>query len=270
MPDTSDLKSSARGVAALFALGMIGVLALAVYSVPTLREMPELAVLSYPTLVILAAVNSMMLLVVFVLLGTATAPRIGLTSHVFVWASGRTSNWSEIRNSLPLAAALGAGLFVVVATLDVAFAQFTHFPTGETPTDAEALNELFASIPMRLFYGGITEEILLRWGLMAPIAFAIWWGRNKVSEPTSTPSATTMWVAIVVSAVAFGVGHLPALAATIELTTAWIVRTVLLNAIVGIALGWLFWRRSLETAMIAHAAFHVALVAVSTVLLVVT
>jgi len=27
---------------------------------------------------------------------------------------------------------------------------------------------------MRLLYGGITEEILLRWGVMAPIAFVCW------------------------------------------------------------------------------------------------
>lgn len=79
-----------------------------------------------------------------------------------------------------------------------------------------------------------------------------------------------MWVAIAVNAVAFGVGHLSALASTIGLTTPLTVRTVLLNAIVGVVLGWLFWRRSLEAAMIAHAAFNVALVAVSTVLVVVT
>jgi len=71
-----------------------------------------------------------------------------------------------------------------------------------------------------------------------------------------------MWVAIVASAVAFGVGHLPALASTFDLTIALIIRTVLLNAIVGVALGWLFWQRSLETAMVAHAAFHIVLVTV--------
>jgi len=127
------------------------------------------------------------------------------------------------------------------------------------------LNDLFVSIPMRLFYGGITEELLLRWGFMAPLAYVLWWARNRIGDTTEAPSETIMWVAIVVSAIMFGIGHLPALAATFELTTPLIIRTVLLNAIVGVVLGWLFWRRSLEIAMIAHAAFHVALVAVSTV-----
>ncbi|EMA60222.1 Abortive infection protein [Halorubrum lipolyticum DSM 21995] len=255
---------------ALFALGMVGVIALAIASVPTLREIPELSTLSYPTLVVLAAANSTLLLIVFVVLGAVTAPRIDLSSHVFAWAATGTSEWGERRDSLPLAAAVGGGLFAVVAVLDVAFAQFAGFPAGVTLTDTEALSELFASVPMRLFYGGITEEILLRWGVMAPLAYVLWWGRNRLGNATESPSATIMWIAIAVSAVAFGVGHLPALAATFELTIPLIVRTVLLNAIVGVALGWLFWRRSLETAMIAHAAFHVALVGVSTVLILVT
>lgn len=100
---------------------------------------------------------------------------------------------------------------------------------------------------------------------MAPIGFVLWWLRNRLRERTTTPPAAVMWIAIVASAVAFGLGHLPALASTFDLTTALIIRTVLLNAMVGVALGWLFWRRSLETAMVAHAAFHVVLVGVSVV-----
>ena len=89
-------KSSARGAIALFALGMIGVIALAMYSVPTLREIPELSMLSYPILAVLAAVNSTLILIVFVGLGTVTAPRIGLNSHVFTWATGGPTDWSKL------------------------------------------------------------------------------------------------------------------------------------------------------------------------------
>jgi membrane protease YdiL (CAAX protease family) len=42
-----------------------------------------------------------------------------------------------------------------------------------------------------------------------------------------------------------------------------VARTVLLNAVVGVLFGWLYWRRSLEAAMVAHAAFHLPLVALS-------
>lgn len=74
-----------------------------------------------------------------------------------------------------------------------------------------------------------------------------------------------MWTAIVVSAVLFGVGHIPALAQAVSLTPALVARTVLLNAVAGFLFGWLYWRRSLEVAMVAHASFHVPLVVLSLV-----
>jgi membrane protease YdiL (CAAX protease family) len=74
-----------------------------------------------------------------------------------------------------------------------------------------------------------------------------------------------MWFAIIIAAVLFGIGHLPALAQSVGLTPALIARTVLLNAIAGVILGWLYWQRSLEAAMVGHAAFHVPLVVLSLV-----
>jgi len=67
-----------------------------------------------------------------------------------------------------------AVLFVLVTVLDVVFAPFTGLESVEPVGEAAALQDLLASIPMRLLYGGITEEILLRWGVMAPIAFVCW------------------------------------------------------------------------------------------------
>jgi len=158
--ESSTWGSAARGAVALFVLGLIGVVALAIYSVPTLRAIPELAVLSYPTLMLVAAANSTIFLVIFVTLGTVTAPRTGLHSHVFAWASGGTPDWDAFRRSLPLAVGLGAVLFVLVTVLDVVFAPFTGLESVEPVGEAAALQDLLASIPMRLLYGGITEEIL--------------------------------------------------------------------------------------------------------------
>jgi hypothetical protein len=38
----------------------------------------------------------------------------------------------------------------------------------------------------------------------------------------------------------------------VPLTPLVITRTVVLNGLIGIAAGWLFWKRGLETAMISH------------------
>lgn len=287
-----NLRQSLRGAMVLFALGMAGVVALAVTTAPSLRVLPELESVPFALLVALAAVNSTILLAVFVLLGTATAPRIGFRSHVFDWAVGRDADWSQFRESFRTAIGLGIGLFVLVTVLDAAFSPFVSLsagsgsPAGAVPSDAESLRALAESLPVRLLYGGITEELLLRWGVMAPAAWAIWRLRNRdestplersehPSQDSSRshevlPATGTVWAAIVLSAVLFGAGHLPALASSFGLTPALVVRTVLLNALAGIGFGWLFWRYSLETAMVAHASFHVVLVAVSAGLIAMT
>ena len=63
--------------------------------------------------------------------------------------------------------------------------------------------------------------------------------------------------AIILAALLFGVGHLPATALIVPLTPVVIARAIVLNGIGGLLFGWLYWRRSLEAAMIAHATFHV-------------
>ena len=61
-----------------------------------------------------------------------------------------------------------------------------------------------------------------------------------------------MWFALLVAAVLFGAGHLPAAAKIWPLDGVVIARTLLLNGIGGVAFGWLYWKRGLEAAMIAH------------------
>lgn len=71
------------------------------------------------------------------------------------------------------------------------------------------------------------------------------------------PHPAIVWGAIVLAAILFGVGHLGVVSAQLPLTPALVVRTVVLNAVAGGVFGWLFWKRSLEAAMIAHASGHV-------------
>ena len=61
-----------------------------------------------------------------------------------------------------------------------------------------------------------------------------------------------MWLAIVLAAIIFGIGHLPAVLAITTPTTLLIARIIILNAIGGIIFGWLYWKKGLESAMISH------------------
>jgi membrane protease YdiL (CAAX protease family) len=97
------------------------------------------------------------------------------------------------------------------------------------------------------FYGGITEEILLRLGVMTLL---VWLGALVARR--HPPGSAILWGANVLAALLFGLGHLPATAALVALTPLVITRAIVLNGLAGVVFGWLYWRRGLAAAMVAH------------------
>jgi membrane protease YdiL (CAAX protease family) len=89
---------------------------------------------------------------------------------------------------------------------------------------------------------------------MSLLAWLMWRVARRGRE---NPPAPIFWIALVVTAVVFGAGHLGAARAQLTLTPALVSWIIVGNAIAGIAYGWLFWKQSLEAAMVAHASGHV-------------
>ena len=252
-----------RACLVLLGAGMLGVLSLYPTLGPTasaLLQRPEAPAVSRPLLQLLLLINPILLLVVGVVVGTALAPRLGLRSHLAEAASGRTGAGPRLRQILPRAVGWGAAAGALTLLLDPIFRPLL----GET---AAALAALEAAQPRTLtvtlsglLYGGITEELMVRWGLLSLIAWLLW---RLAGRAKGGPRPWALWTATVVAALLFGAGHLGAVAAQLELTPMLVVRTVALNAVAGTIFGWLFWRWSLEAAMVAHATAHVVLTVVS-------
>lgn len=97
------------------------------------------------------------------------------------------------------------------------------------------------------FYGGITEEILMRLFLMT---LFVWIGMKLFK--LKQPSNFGIIVPIFLAAIIFGLGHLPITAALTEITASVVARAVLLNSIGGIIFGLLYWKIGFESAIIAH------------------
>ena len=98
------------------------------------------------------------------------------------------------------------------------------------------------------FYGGTVEEVLARWGVLTAL-FAV--GRRAGIREA-------FWPANIAAALVFGALHLPAAsAAGIPLTGATLAHVLLGNGIAGVVFGWMFRRRGLEGAMVAHGAADV-------------
>src|SRR5215213_5117113 len=73
------------------------------------------------------------------------------------------------------------------------------------------------------------------------------------------PSVTGIWLSILVSAVLFGLGHLPVASSYVSINSMTITEAIVNNGVIGIICGWLYWKKGLESAMIAHFSSDVVL-----------
>lgn len=99
------------------------------------------------------------------------------------------------------------------------------------------------------FYGGITEEILSRLFLLTLLAWILSWFSHTKDQ---LPSKIGMWIAILGSAIVFGLGHLPATLVNNQFSLMILARAIFLNGIPGTIFGYLYWKRGLESSMMAH------------------
>ena len=112
------------------------------------------------------------------------------------------------------------------------------------------------SRPSKPFYAivslsaGISEEIMFRLGLMSLIITVI-----QFLKKAENPSNKIVWTGIIISALFFGVIHLPLSKNFVELTPFTIGVTMIGNLITGSTFGWIFWKRGLLIAIIAHITF---------------
>ena len=104
------------------------------------------------------------------------------------------------------------------------------------------------------FYGGIAEEILLRLFMLSIVALGIRYVVGLVSNSQGSRSLSwpVFWLANIIAAVIFGLGHLPATAELIPLTPLVVARAIILNGAIGLVAGFLYWRQGIEMAMICH------------------
>jgi membrane protease YdiL (CAAX protease family) len=106
-----------------------------------------------------------------------------------------------------------------------------------------------------VLYGGIVEEVLMRLFLMTLIIWLLSFIFKKYRE---TIPSTFYWIGIILAALLFSAGHLPATEVLYgELNTLIIARSFILNGVLAIFFGYLFWKKGLEYAMIAHMMLHV-------------
>lgn len=222
------------------ALGAAVAIAIALLFPYLLRLMPqalEKIPLPLAAIVPLQSLQAALFFFLMAFVGLRMGPRTGLGAP---WLNA----WIQRtpRPALPWANSIAWGIVagVLVAVLAVGIDRYLPPPLHTLPSP-DAFSGFLAS-----FYGGIGEEVMMRLFLMTLIVWLV----ARISR--RPPSSLTMWSAIALTAIGFGAAHLSAATEIWPLTFLVVLRTIALNAVAGVVFGWLYWRRGLEMAMVAH------------------
>jgi len=177
--------------------------------------------------------QSALLLAISCFAGAWFSKKTGLL-HSLEWRRGK------IISSLLIG--VSAGLVILLA--DYFFEQ-----GGIRPNLFSAEPSTFWKGMLASFYGGIAEEVIMRYFMVALLVFLIIKisGRDDVRFRQKAVVAAVILVALV-----FGLGHLPAAGLGTDLTVPVVFRVILVNTLGGLIFGLVFIRNGLFHSMIAH------------------
>ena len=243
----------------LFLLGLSGVASILLIDVsviiklvpPTMTtDIPEIT----PALKLLSVVQPALLLAVAVVIGVALASRVGLSAPAAEALATGGNVFASLKPQLVpgIAGGIAGGISIVLISLLIR-------PLLEaTVVDRIGRFAKIMPLPTRLLYGGVTEELLLRWGFMTLL---VWAACRVLRKGQNVPPAAYFVGAILLSSLVFGAGHLPVAYMLLpdSFTAPLVMFVILANSAFGIIAGYLYWKRGLESAMIAHMFCHLVL-----------
>ena len=202
--------------------------------------------------VISSILFTLLLYGLLVLTGLYIARRVGLGLPILTGLFNKEDVRRKVKAMLLPALLIGTLGGIVVILLD----SFVFGPPlaeevkllGLSPSvsvNPPAWQGLLASIE-----GGVNEEVQLRLFFMTLIAGLIAIAARKMDQKLPT---VIFWTANILAAVLFGLGHLPATAQMgLPMDFLVVSRAIVLNGLLGIGFGWLYWKHGLESAILGH------------------
>ena len=212
-------------------------------------QMPNATESSFQSMAITTVVVVFVLTIPLAGLGLWLGGRVGLGAPLLTDLLKRRPGVAQrLRRDVTLAVPLGLGVGVIVALMRMAIAPYMP-PALTGVVHPGALAGLGAAAG-----AAVAEETWLRLGVMTILAWPV---ARLLGHSETRPMVA--WPANVVAALAFGLIHLPQLAQFGTPAPTAIAVVVLGNGLVGVVCGWLYWRRSLVAAILAHFAVDVVL-----------
>jgi hypothetical protein len=146
----------------------------------------------------------------------------------------------SLKDSVPFIVVIALGLALLNLGFDVVFQNWLpemYQPNFVIPNISQALSNVF--------YSGLGQEMLLRWGVMTTIVYVF----------SSRGQETNQWiylVGFVFTAILYGFAQFSSVSNYIDVTLIILVRLLLLNVLDGILYGWLYYKFHFEAAVLTH------------------
>lgn len=188
-------------------------------------------------------IQSLILFLIALFVGLLLAPKVGFTFPLLEAIVSKSNVSAVLRSIAPLSLILGSLTGIAIIVFDYIFMQM-GVKLGDSGTDILLWKRFLAC-----FYGGINEEVLMRLFLMT---LFVWISMKVTKTKQAAPPRIGVWISLIIAALLFAAGHLPITASLTALTPLVVMRAILLNGIGGVVFGWLYWKKGLEAAMIAH------------------
>lgn len=223
-------------------LGAIGIIAIIPYEMATLMNQQDVGGIPIEFAIVINKIVQILFLFVLVLFGVRFQKRTGLSAPLL-------ESLIYERKLLPFSKqwlVIGISVTFVLTSITMLLENYVFVPVIETTESAPIWwHGLLASL-----YGGITEELMVRLFVMT---FIVWLFAKLTKSKRNEIPKVVYYIAIILTALIFGLGHLPATIVVFgELTTLIVVRALVLNGLLGLWFGYLYYKKGLEYAMIAH------------------
>jgi membrane protease YdiL (CAAX protease family) len=204
----------------------------------TLALSPNLAKLFTPPILVAQVIQATLIFSLAIFLGLKLARKVGFEMPVI--DGSKPVSWLKSILKLSVGGGVLAGILIIILSL-----LFTDLST--TFLNAEKGVAVWKGF-LASFYGGFAEEVVFRLFLMSLL---VWISSKFFKTKEGHPTNVSIWIAIIISTVIFGLGHLGITGSLTAITPMVVIRAVLLNG-VSIIFALLYWKKGLEAAMIAH------------------
>lgn len=235
--------------ALLFFLGLLGVASILTMDLPLPTEAEVILKENFSDwqIQLLLLINPSLMLLAGVTVGTLLYQESRLSLPILETIVGYQSK-PDLKGIMRYGIAGGLLSGLLITVIRWGFIPFL-------PKEFLALSEsIQPGIAVRLLYGGLTEEIMMRFGLMTLVV----WLSYKISRNRGNQ---IYWIGILVAAFIFAIAHFPIAYQAVEQPSLALLSYILLgNTLGGIIFGWLYWKKGLEAAFIGHMMAHLLMI----------